>query len=82
MVGISSSISPDEEDDEEIDPDVRELGDYFNIEERWVARHGWKKAHPNPGWWLVGGLYYPSYIGDSNNPRMGNPKKPSSILEW
>ena len=56
MVGISSSISPDEEDDEEIDPDVRELGDYFNIEERWVAR-------PNPGWWLVGGLYYPSYIG-------------------
>ena len=40
MVGISSSIRPDEEDDEEIDPDVRELGDYFNIEERWVARHG------------------------------------------
>lgn len=26
------------EDDEEIDPDVRELGDYFNIEERWVVR--------------------------------------------
>ena len=26
-----------QEDDEEIDPDVRELGDYFNIEERWAA---------------------------------------------
>lgn len=26
------------DDDEEIDPDVRELGDYFNIEERWVVR--------------------------------------------
>ena len=25
-----------QDDDEEIDPDVRELGDYFNIEERWV----------------------------------------------
>ena len=31
-------FSPQEED-EEIDPDVRELGDYFNIEERWVAGH-------------------------------------------
>jgi len=27
-----------EDDDEEIDPDIRELGDYFNIEERWVVR--------------------------------------------
>ena len=26
-----------QEDDEEIDPDVRELGDYFNIEERWAT---------------------------------------------
>merc|ERR1719188_984764 len=26
------------EDNLEIDPDVRELGDYFNIEERWVKR--------------------------------------------
>ncbi|CAE7329125.1 unnamed protein product [Symbiodinium natans] len=26
------------EDDDEIDPDIRELGDYFNIEERWVVR--------------------------------------------
>ncbi|CAJ1421409.1 unnamed protein product [Effrenium voratum] len=25
-------------DDEEIDPDIRELGDYFNIEERWIKR--------------------------------------------
>jgi len=27
-----------EDDDETIDPDLRELGDYFNIEERWVVR--------------------------------------------
>ncbi|CAE7211131.1 unnamed protein product, partial [Symbiodinium pilosum] len=27
-----------EDDDETIDPDIRELGDYFNIEERWVVR--------------------------------------------
>merc|ERR1719188_1002055 len=26
------------EDNLEIDPDVRELGDYFNIEERWIKR--------------------------------------------
>ncbi|CAK9092604.1 Uncharacterized protein SCF082_LOCUS43580 [Durusdinium trenchii] len=26
------------DDDDEIDPDIRELGDYFNIEERWVVR--------------------------------------------
>ena len=25
-------------DDGEVDPDIRELGDYFNIEERWVVR--------------------------------------------
>lgn len=27
-----------QDDDDEIDPDIRELGDYFNIEERWVVR--------------------------------------------
>merc|ERR1719362_97986 len=27
-----------EEQNDEIDPEVRELGDYFNIEERWVVR--------------------------------------------
>ena len=30
------------------------------------------------GWWLVRGLYYPSYIGDSNK---GNPYKPTS-MSW
>lgn len=29
---------PVEKDDEKIDPDIRELGDYFNIEERWIKR--------------------------------------------
>jgi hypothetical protein len=45
--------------------------------------HGWVPngavaAKP----WLVDdqnheGLYYPFYIGDSNNPRTGNPDKPT-----
>merc|ERR1719413_113610 len=30
--------APSKPEDEEIDPDVRELGDYFNIEERWIKR--------------------------------------------
>ena len=32
-------------------------------------------------WWLVRGLYYPSYIGDYSNPRTGNPYKPTRI-KW
>ena len=33
------------------------------------------------GWWLVRGLYYPSYIGDWNNPKNGeSPKKPTRVL--
>lgn len=32
---IKDSSPPD---DDRIDPDIRELGDYFNIEERWVVR--------------------------------------------
>ena len=75
MVGISSSISPDEEDDEEIDPDVRELGDYFNIEERWVARHGWKKSPSKPWLMISWGIILPFIYWGSNNPRTGNPKK-------
>ena len=31
----------------------------------------------NPGW-----LMYSLYIGDYNNPRTGNPYKPTSIMEW
>merc|ERR1719433_1385558 len=30
--------APRKEEEQEIDPEVRELGDYFNIEERWVVR--------------------------------------------
>merc|ERR1740116_306087 len=29
---------PPKESEDEIDPEVRELGDYFNIEERWIKR--------------------------------------------
>merc|ERR1719410_3354820 len=37
--GQSSGAEPaKEEQKDEIDPEVRELGDYFNIEERWVVR--------------------------------------------
>merc|ERR1719220_2831625 len=40
-VGSSSEgppAPPPREVEEEIDPDVRELGDYFNIEDRWIKR--------------------------------------------
>merc|ERR1719414_1113148 len=30
--------APAPENEEEIDPEVRELGDYFNIEDRWIKR--------------------------------------------
>ena len=33
------------------------------------------------GWWLVGGLYYPIFIGNYSNPRTGNAYKPSRI-KW
>merc|ERR1719379_3004523 len=29
---------PPKESEDEIDPEVRELGDYFNIEDRWIKR--------------------------------------------
>ena len=49
--------------------------------------------NPWQGWWLVRGLYYPIYyiynyiyiytvyIGDYNNPRTGNPYKPT-MIKW
>merc|ERR1719220_1474320 len=40
-VGSSSEgppAPPPREVEEEMDPDVRELGDYFNIEDRWIKR--------------------------------------------
>merc|ERR1719436_1325898 len=41
MAGSSSSTeapAPPKQAEDEIDPDIRELGDYFNIEERWIKR--------------------------------------------
>merc|ERR1719323_85062 len=39
--GSSSEVAqapPPKESEDEIDPEVRELGDYFNIEDRWIKR--------------------------------------------
>ena len=46
--GVWHKIS--QEDDEEIDPDVRELGDYFNIEERWAT---WQSFRDRTKWFKV-----------------------------
>merc|ERR1719367_652118 len=41
QAGSSSEVAqapPPKESEDEIDPEVRELGDYFNIEDRWIKR--------------------------------------------
>ena len=44
----------------------------------------WRWRSTPVGWWLVGGLYHPSYIGDYSSPRTGNPvlNQPVYIMEW
>merc|ERR1719192_1917339 len=37
-MGAGSADAPKKEQEDEIDPEVRELGDYFNIEDRWIKR--------------------------------------------
>lgn len=36
--GSPPAETPQKEPEDEIDPEVRELGDYFNIEDRWIRR--------------------------------------------
>ena len=52
-----------------------------NAEDEQEARNkqmSWAVARSTSvGWWLVGGFYYPSYIGEYNSPRTGNPYKPT-----
>ena len=44
----------------------------------------WRWRSTPVGWWWVGGLYHPSYIGDYSSPRTGNPilNQPVYIMEW